>query len=131
MESKSEDRSLGQLLSDLSRQTSTLVRKEIELARTEVTAKAQLASRDAALIGVGGALLYAALLALLAAVIVGLVQAGVTPWLAALIVAVVVAVVGGVLVQRGRSDLEHTNLAPERTVETIKDDAEWAKERMR
>lgn len=131
MDAKSDDRSIGQLFGDLSRQLSTLVRKEIELARTEVTSKAQSASRDAALIGVGGALIYAGFLGVMAAVIFGLVQAGLDPWLAALIVGLVVAIVGAVLVQRGRSDLAQANLAPERTVESIKDDAEWAKERMR
>jgi hypothetical protein len=131
VDQRSDDRSLGQLFGDLTRQMTTLVRQEIELARTEMTAKAGAAGRDAAMVGAGGALLYAAFLGLMATVVLGLVQAGVTPWLAALIVAVVVGVAGGLLVQRGRSGLANADLAPARTVETIRDDADWAKERVR
>ena len=76
MDARRDERSLGQLFGDLSRQLSTLVRQEIDLARTEVTTKAGAATRDAALIGVGGALAYAGLLVLLGAVVLLLVQAG-------------------------------------------------------
>lgn len=131
MDAQRDERSLGRLFGDLSRQLSTLVRQEIELARTEVTTKAGAATRDAALIGVGGALAYAGLLAILAAVVLLLVQAGLDPWLAALLVGVVVAAIGGFLVMRGREGLRTTELAPKRTIETLKDDAEWAKERVK
>ncbi|MBA2701024.1 MAG: phage holin family protein [Chloroflexi bacterium] len=130
MDDRKDERSLGQLFGDLSRQLSTLVRQEIDLARTEVTGKAGAMSRDAAFIGVGGALLYAALLAVLAAVTLLLVDAGLTPWLAALIVGIAVAVIGGALIARGRSGLSRTELTPRRTIETLKDDADWAKERI-
>src|SRR5688500_14627804 len=102
MDARRDDRSLGQLFGDLSRQLTTLVRQEFELARTEVTSRAGAATRDAALIGVGGALAYAGLLVLLAAVVLVLVQAGLEPWLAALIVGLLVAAAGGALVMRGR-----------------------------
>ncbi len=131
MDDRRDERSLGQLFGDLTRQMTTLIRQEIDLARTEMTTKAGAAGRDAAMVGVGGALLYAGLLGLMATIVLGLIQAGLDPWLAALIVAVVVAVVGGVLVQRGRSGLANASLAPERTVESVKEDADWAKERMR
>jgi hypothetical protein len=131
MDAQRDERSLGQLFGDLSRQLSTLVRQEIDLARTEVTTKAGAATRDAALIGVGGALAYAGLLVLLGAVVLLLVQAGLDAWLAALIVGILVAAIGGFLVMRGRSGLQNTDLAPTRTIETLKDDAEWAKERIK
>jgi hypothetical protein len=131
MDAQRDERSLGQLFGDLSRQLSTLVRQEIDLARTEVTTKAGAATRDAALIGVGGALAYAGLLVLLGAVVLLLVQAGLEPWLAALIVGVLVAAIGGFLVMRGRSGLQNADLAPTRTIDTLKDDAEWAKERIK
>ena len=60
-----------------------------------------------------------------------LVQAGLDAWLAALIVGILVAAIGGFLVMRGRSGLQNTDLAPTRTIETLKDDAEWAKERIK
>jgi hypothetical protein len=86
MDAQRDERSLGQLFGDLSRQLSTLVRQEIDLARTEVTTKAGAASRDVAMIGAGGALAYAGLLVLLAAVVLLLIEAGLDEWLAALIV---------------------------------------------
>ena len=129
MTERRDDRSLGELLGDLGSQVTTLVRKELELARTEMTDKASAASRDAALMGVGGALLYAGLLGLMAAIVLGLIEAGLDPWIAALLVGVVVAAIGGALVARGRYGRATTDLTPKRTIETIQDDAEWVKER--
>jgi hypothetical protein len=131
MDARKDERSLGQLFGDLSRQMSTLVRQEIDLARTEVTTKAGAASRNVALIGIGGALAYAGLLAVLAATVLGLVQAGLDPWVAALLVGLAVVAAGGALIWRGRDGLGTTDLAPRRTVETLKDDAEWAKEQIK
>jgi len=125
-----DDRSLGQLFGDLTRDITILVRKEIELARTEMTHRAGSLGRDAATAGVGGALIYAGFLGLMAAVILLLARAGLDAWLAALIVGLVVVAVGAFLVQRGRSGIARTSVAPRRTVETLKDDAEWAKEQM-
>ena len=126
-----DDRSLGQLFGDLTRQLSTLVRAEIDLARTEVTSKAGVLGRDAAMVGAGGALVHAGFLALMAAVILLLVEVGLEAWIAALLVGVVVAAVGGFLVQRGRTELQQIDLAPKRTLDTLRDDAEWAKEQVR
>ena len=131
MDARRDERSLGDLFGDLSRQLSTLVRKEIELARTEVTSRARAATQDAALIGAGGALAYAGVLVLLGAVVLVLVDAGLEPWVAALLVAVVVMAIGAALVWRGREGLRTTSLAPERTIETLKEDAEWAKEQIK
>jgi len=129
MEDRS-DRSLGTLFSDLSRQLSTLVRQEIDLARTEVTTTATESARDAGLIGAGGVLLHAALLGALATVVLILVKLGIEPWLAALLVTVAVAVVGAALALRGRDQLRQRSLVPKRTMETLRDDAEWAKEQI-
>jgi uncharacterized protein YacL len=126
-----DQRSLGELFGDLSRQMSALVRQEIELARTEVTGKATAAARDVGIMGAGIGLLYAALLVLLGAAVLFLADQGVTPWLAAVVVGIVVAVVGGLLVMSGRQALASRDMAPNRTVETLKDDAEWAKEQMK
>jgi putative superfamily III holin-X len=126
-----DQRSLGELFGDLSRQMSALIRQEIELARAEITGKATAAARDVGLMGAGIALLYAGLLALMGAVVLFLADQGVTPWVGALTVAVVVAVVGGLLVMSSRQALASRDMAPNRTVETLKDDAEWAKERIK
>ena len=131
MDARRDERSLGDLFGDLSRQLSTLIRKEIDLARTEMTNRARSATQDAALIGAGGALAYAGLLVFLGAVVLLLVDVGLEPWLAALLAAVVAIAIGGALVWRGREGLKQTSLTPERTIETLKDDAEWAKEQIK
>ena len=131
MDASRDDRSLGQLFGDLSRQLSTLVRQELDLARTETTARVSAVSRDAALIGAGAALGYAGLLFLLVAVVALLIQAGLDPWLSALLIGAVTLAIGGALVWRGREGLRTTNVVPERTIGTLKDDAEWAKEQIK
>jgi len=130
MQQSRDNASLGDLLADLSRQTTTLVRQEIALATTEMTHKATRVGRDIGFLAVGGLILYAGLLALMAAVILG-VSAFVPSWIAALVVGLVVAVIGYVLVQKGRAALTHEDLAPRQTMETIKENAEWAKEQTR
>jgi len=134
MEQRRDDRSLGELFGDLTRSMSTLVRQEIELARTEMTSRASRISRDAAIGGLGGAFLYAALLGLHATIALGLIQMGVTPWLAALVVTVIAAVIGAVLLASAQAGLKKVDLAPRRTIQSVKDvkdDATWAKERMK
>lgn len=131
MDQRADERSLGQLFADFSRQMSTLVRQEIALARAEVTARATSAGRGAAMVGAGGALAYAGALAVVAAIVLLLIEAGVTPWLAALIVGVVVAAIGAALVMSGRTTIANTDLTPRRTIETLKDDTEWAKEQVK
>jgi hypothetical protein len=125
-----DDRSLGDLFGRLANQVSTLVRQEIALARTETTARASAVGRDVALIAAGGALLYAALLVVLGAIVLLLIDAGLDGWIAALLVGVLVALVGGGLVLVGRDRLKAADVAPRRTIETLQDDAEWAKERL-
>lgn len=130
MDAGRDERSLGSLFGDLTRQLGTLVRQEIQLARTEMTTRATAAGRDAAMVGIGSAVLYAGFLGLMAALTLWLVDAGVDPWLAALFVGAVVLVIGVALVLQGRRGLSELDLAPKRTVETVRDDAEWAKEQL-
>ncbi|SRR5579875_170424 len=126
-----DDRSLGTLVADLSRQMSTLARQEINLAKAEMTQKAKAASKDIALMVGGGVLALGAFLTLLATITLGLIQLGVTWWLAALIVTVIVAIVAYALVQIGMSNLKKLNATPQQTVETLKEDAAWAKDQLR
>jgi len=125
------ERSLGELFGDLSNQLSTLVRQEIALARTELGARVGSAGRGAAMVGVGGAVAYAGFLGILAAIAFLLVDAGLPAWVAAAIVGVVTAVIGAVVAMRGRQQLAETDLTPRRTLETIRDDTELAKERLK
>jgi hypothetical protein len=125
MADRADDRSLSELFAELSRETSLLVRKEIELATTEMTAQLRTAGGHAATAGTGGALAHAGLLILLAAVVLGLAQLGVPAWLSALIVAVVVMAVGYSMARKGVSGLRTTHLAPTRTIDSLKETASW------
>lgn len=126
-----EERSLGELFGDLARETGTLVRQEVQLAKTEMSQNASRVGRDIGFLAVGGLVAYAGVLGILAAVILGLVAAGLEPWLAALIVGVVVTLTGYLLVRRGLDALKHQDLAPRQTVETLKEDAQWAKQQIK
>lgn len=129
MQQSRDDRSLGELFSELSRQTSTLIRQEVALAKAEMTQKGKEAGKDIGMMAAGGALAYAGLLALIATLII--VLANVMPWwLSALIVGIVVVGIGGLLIQRGMSALKQSGLAPEQTIETLKEDTEWAKRQL-
>ncbi|MEO7001233.1 MAG: phage holin family protein [Ktedonobacterales bacterium] len=128
MQTPQDNRSLGELFTDLARDMSNLVRQEVTLARTEITQKMTGASKNIAFLAIGGFVAYAGFLVLLAAITLALIQLGITWWLAALIVAVVVIGVGYFLLQIGLSGLKRTSLAPQQTIETLKEDATWAKE---
>ena len=124
-----DDRSLGELFSELSRQLSTLFRQEVALAKAEMKQKGTEAGKDIGMMAAGGALAYAGLLALIAAAIIAL--ANVIPWWAsALIVGVVVLGIGAVLIQTGMSALKESGIAPTQTIESVKEDAEWAKKQL-
>jgi hypothetical protein len=130
MQERKDDRSLGELFAELARETSTLVRQEVNLARTEMTQKATRIGKDVGTLAAGGAIAYAGLLALIAAAILGLIGLGLPSWAAALIVGLVVVGIGFILIQRGREALKQEDLTPRQTIETLKEDAAWAKEQV-
>jgi uncharacterized membrane protein YqjE len=129
MQQSRDDRSLGELFSELSRQTSTLIRQEVALAKAEMKEKGSEVGKDVGMMAAGGALAYAGLLALIATIIIVLAEF-MDWWLSALIVSIVVLGVGGMLIQRGMSALKQTNMKPEQTIETLKEDKEWAKRQL-
>jgi uncharacterized membrane protein len=126
MYQRKDEPSLGELFADLTREISTLVRQEIRLATTEVSQKTSAVGRNVGYLAVGGAIAYAGLLVVIAAVV--MVLAVFLPWwLAALIVGLAVAGIGYFLVQKGIESLKHLDLTPRATIRTIKEDVEWAK----
>ncbi len=131
MQQSRDDRSIGELFADLTRDMTTLVRQEVALATTEMSQKASRVGRDIGFLAIGGAVAYAGFLALVAALIIGLGQLGVPWWLSALLVGLVLAAAGYFLIQRGLDALKRVNLAPRQTIETIKEDVEWAKQQTR
>jgi hypothetical protein len=125
------DRPTADLLRDLSQQTTDLVRQEIELAKAEIGEKGKQAGIGAGLFGGAGVVGAAAFAALTTAIVAGLDQA-MALWLAALIVAVVYGAIAAVLALRGRQQVQEVGApVPEQATESIKEDVQWAKTRMR
>ncbi|HXT34871.1 MAG TPA: phage holin family protein [Chloroflexota bacterium] len=125
-----EERSLGDLFGDLSRETTNLIRQEMTLAKVELTGKAARMGKDAGILAAGGALVYAGLLALITAAIIGLAQAWAW-WLSALVIGIIVVGVGGVMVLMGLKAMRQAGIVPTQTVQTLKEDAQWAKNQIR
>jgi uncharacterized membrane protein YqjE len=123
------ERPVGDLVKQLASQTSTLVRQEIDLAKAEMTEKATIAGKGAGLIG-GAAVVGLLAAGALTACLILVLSEAMDAWLAALIVAVVMGAVAAVLGLAGRNKVRQaTPAVPEQTVETVKEDVEWAKTR--
>jgi hypothetical protein len=128
-DARQQERSLGELFSDLTRDMSTLIRQETQLATTEMTQKAARAGKSVGVLAGGAVIAYAGFLALLWAIVYGLTSLfGLPIWASFLIVAIIVLAIGGIMAWRGYDTLKKTDLMPRQTVETLKEDAQWAKE---
>ena len=125
------DQPISELVKDLASETSTLVRQEIDLAKAEMTERGQRAAKGAGMLGAGAVVGLLALGALTAVLIAAL-DLAMPTWLAALIVTVVYAAIAGVLIQIGRKKVqEAAPPVPEETIDSVKEDVQWAKTRMR
>jgi len=123
------DRPIGDLLKQLSEQTTTLVRQELELAKAEVSEKGKKAGQGAGMFGGAGVAALLGLGALTAAAIT-LLDNAMSTQLAALIVSVVWLAVAGVLALQGRNKVqEAVPPVPEQATESVKEDVQWAKTR--
>ena len=118
--------SIGELIGNISSDLSQLFRQEVELAKTEIRQEATKAGKAAGMLGVAGFAGYLAVVLLSFAAVFGLANVMDGGW-AALIVAVVWAIVGAVLYSAGRKRLKTVDPMPRRTVDTIKEDAQWLK----
>jgi hypothetical protein len=125
------DHSIGELVKDLATETSTLVRQEIDLAKAEMTDRGKRAGKGAGMLAAGAGVALLAFGALTAGVIAAL-DLAMPTWLAALIVTVVYGAIAAVLVQIGRKQVqEAAPPVPEETIESVKEDVQWAKTRTR
>lgn len=131
MQQRNEEPSLGELFASLARDTSDLVRKEVDLAKTEMTQKATEVGKDAGYIAAGGAVAYVGLIVLAFALVYLLADLFLPLWASALIVGLVIAGIGYFLVQRGLTALKRTNLTPRETIESLKEDKEWIKDQVK
>ncbi|MEJ7862664.1 MAG: phage holin family protein, partial [Pyrinomonadaceae bacterium] len=131
-----EERSLGDLFSELSKETSTLMRQEVTLAQVELTQKATIVGKQVGSLVVGGAVGYAAVLILLAALVIAFTQlissifgwtTMTSAWVAAAIIGLVVGGVAFSLITSALATLKKTDLTPQQTIESLKEDAQWIK----
>jgi len=121
-----DQRSLGDLFSELATETGTLIRQEVSLAQAEITHKATKAGKNVAYLVVGGAVGYVGVLAITAAIIL-LLALVIPAWLSALIVGLVIAGGAYFLISSALAELRKTDPVPRETVQTIKEDARWLK----
>ncbi|HYH52965.1 MAG TPA: phage holin family protein [Solirubrobacterales bacterium] len=118
--------STGDLVKQLSEQTTTLVRKEIELAKAELSEKGKVAGQGAGMFG-GAAVVGLLALGVLTAMILALLDKAMDFWVAALIVTVLYGAIAAVLAMSGRDRVKQATPPAEQTVETVKEDVQWAK----
>ena len=121
-----EERSLGDLFTELATETGTLVRQEVALAQTEIVYKATKAGKNVGYLVVGGAVAYAAALALIAGIVI-LLANFMPAWLSAMLVGVLVGGAGYFMISSALTELKKTDPMPRNTIETNKEDAQWLK----
>jgi len=120
------DSSVGQLIGNISNDLTQLFRQEVELAKVELKAEASKAGKAAGMLGGAGFAGYLAVVLLSFALVFALANVMDAGW-AALIVAVIWGIVGAVLYSMGRKKLKDVDPTPHRTVDTLKEDAQWLK----
>lgn len=120
------DRSVGELLSAVTSDVQTLFRQEVELAKTEIREEATKAGKAAGMFGGAGFAGYMVALFLSLAAVFGLSNVMDAAW-AALIITAVWAAIAAVLYAMGRTRMREVSPKPEQTVETLKEDAQWAR----
>ncbi len=119
--------SLGELIGALARQSASLVRDEVALARRELQQKLNTIQSAASVVAIGAFLALIAALSLCAAVIIALAEY-VGPWQSALIVGLILGIAAGVVILIGGGMLKRTRLKPQQTIETLEENREWLKE---
>jgi membrane protein len=131
MAMKTDEQTLGEMFAELSRETRTLIQQEVQLAKTELSEKASIVGKAAGLVAGGGLIAYGGLLAVIAAVVLVLIAFGLPPWAGALLGGVLAAAIGYLLIRSGVAALKPEHLTPTKTIETLKEDAQWLKAQAR
>lgn len=129
MEPKAPDRSLGELLGEMTSSLSTLMRKEIDLARVELKEEVRQAGKAGGLLGGAALIAHMGALLLSLALALGLSDAlDADPWVGLLVVGVIAVGVAAVLGAQGRNKLQQVDPVPQQTVQTLKEDVQWVKQ---
>jgi len=131
-----DERSIGQILKDLTHELQTLFRQEVELAKTEMGEKASRVGTNVGAVAAGGAVAFAGALALLAALVRGFaillehfMSPNVAEWLSPLLLGVVLAAIGLGMVKKALAALKHETVTPEKTTQSLQENKEWLKTR--
>ena len=134
---RKDDRSIGQLLKELTQESSTLLKQEVDLAKTEMSEKASRIGTNLGEVAVGGAVAFLGAIALLLFAISALgsllskfMSPGIAVWLAPLIVGGILAAVGYSLIKKALETLKHESLTPKRTTQSLQENKEWLKEKI-
>lgn len=123
--------SLGELFKQLTQDTAALIKQEVALARTEMRENLRSVTRNAVKIAAGGVVAVVGVLVLVAFVVVLLGSLLNNYWLSALIVGLLMVIVGGLMAKKAVDNIKDVGLAPEQTVETLKEDKEWLQNEIR
>jgi hypothetical protein len=122
-----ESSSFGSLVSNVTHEVTALIRNEVELAKAEMREKVSQVTTSITSMAVAGGVLLCGFLVLLAAAVFGLDTFLETPWLSALIVGAIVVVIGFIMLQSAKKKLKTANLAPDRTMASLRKDQDMAK----
>lgn len=132
-----DERSIGQILRELTHETSLLLRQEVDLAKTEMSEKASRVGTNLGSVAVGGAVAFLGAIALLMAVIYALgailnnfVSPDTASWLAPLIVGAILAAAGYSLMKKALATLKQESLAPKKTTQSLQENKAWLKEKI-
>jgi len=134
---RKEERSIGQLLKELTQESSTLLKQEVNLAKTEMSEKASRIGANLGEVAVGGAVALLGAIALLLAAVYGLtsilnnfMNQEVAVWLAPLIVGGILAAVGYSLIKKALATLKQESITPQKTTQSLQENKEWLKEKI-
>jgi uncharacterized integral membrane protein len=134
---RKEDRSIGQLLKELTQESSTLLKQEVSLAKTEMSEKATRIGANLGEVAVGGAVALLGAIALLlfainalASLLSKFMSPGIAVWLAPLIVGAVLAGVGYSLITKALATLKQESITPQKTTQSLQENKEWLKEKI-
>jgi len=131
-----DERSIGQILKDLTNELQTLFRQEVDLVKTEMCEKASRVGSNLGAAAAGGAVAFAGALALLAALVRGFaillehfMSAHAAEWLSPLLIGVVLAALGLGMMKKAIAALKHESVTPEKTTQSLQENKEWLKTR--
>ena len=134
---RKDERSIGQLLKELTHETSTLLKQEVDLAKTEMSEKASRVGTNLGEVAVGGAVALLGAIALVLAAVYGLgailnnfLSPETASWLAPLIVGGILAAVGYSMIKKALETLKRESLTPEKTTQSLQENKEWLKQKI-